>query len=183
MSHAHTRCDGPSKSSAAWNRGAGSFLISSFGRGAVLPPGIGNKDSSGPEAVGGLAAKPGDNGQLLKIVPGYATLKSGCVAFEEEKSSLNSFHSHAIIESRKTMRVVDKEKRESFMFCRSCGTAIPAGGKFCPSCGKPASVQAPEQKYNYFFCSQCGQKLRVPAGKGKIEISCPICRNRFIVQD
>lgn len=86
MSHAHARCDGPSKSSAAWNRGTGSFLVPSFGRGAVLPPGIGNKDGSGPEAVGGLAAKPGDNGQLLKIVPGHATLKSGCVAFEEEKS-------------------------------------------------------------------------------------------------
>ena len=27
--------------------------------------------------------------------------------------------------------------------------------------------------YRYFKCTQCGQRLRVPRGKGKIRITCP----------
>ena len=39
-----------------------------------------------------------------------------------------------------------------------------------------------EQKkiYKFYTCGQCGQKVRVPKGKGKIEITCPKCRNTFI---
>ena len=32
----------------------------------------------------------------------------------------------------------------------------------------------------YYLCGECGQKIRVPKGKGKIEIRCPKCGNRFI---
>lgn len=32
----------------------------------------------------------------------------------------------------------------------------------------------------YYVCSKCHQQIRVPKGKGKIEISCPKCRNSFI---
>lgn len=34
--------------------------------------------------------------------------------------------------------------------------------------------------YRYFRCPQCGQKLRVPTGRGKISITCPKCQNQFI---
>lgn len=34
-------------------------------------------------------------------------------------------------------------------------------------------------KYKYFTCKQCGQKLRVPRGKKKIEVTCPKCHNKF----
>lgn len=30
-----------------------------------------------------------------------------------------------------------------------------------------------------FRCPKCGQKIRVPRGKGKIEITCPRCHTRF----
>ena len=36
------------------------------------------------------------------------------------------------------------------------------------------------KSYRYFICSDCGQTIRVPKGKGKIEITCPRCKNRFI---
>lgn len=34
--------------------------------------------------------------------------------------------------------------------------------------------------YKIFICPQCGQKLRVPKGKGKVSIKCSKCGNRII---
>ncbi len=34
--------------------------------------------------------------------------------------------------------------------------------------------------HRVFRCSSCKQKVKVPRGKGKIEIRCPKCRNTFI---
>lgn len=34
--------------------------------------------------------------------------------------------------------------------------------------------------YRYFNCPGCGQRVRVPRGKGKICITCPKCREEFI---
>jgi ribosomal protein S27E len=34
--------------------------------------------------------------------------------------------------------------------------------------------------FRYYKCPKCGNKLRVPKGKGKIAITCPVCHNEFI---
>lgn len=34
--------------------------------------------------------------------------------------------------------------------------------------------------YHIYKCPSCGQKLRVPRGRGKIEIRCAKCQNRFM---
>lgn len=34
--------------------------------------------------------------------------------------------------------------------------------------------------YHIYSCPNCGQKIRMPRGKGKVEISCPKCHNKFI---
>jgi ribosomal protein S27E len=34
--------------------------------------------------------------------------------------------------------------------------------------------------WKYYKCPKCGNKLRVPRGKGKIAITCPVCHNEFI---
>ena len=34
--------------------------------------------------------------------------------------------------------------------------------------------------YRFFKCPTCTQEVRVPKGHGKIEISCPKCREKFI---
>ncbi len=34
--------------------------------------------------------------------------------------------------------------------------------------------------YKHFKCPACGQKIRIPRGRGKVEIRCPKCSNRFI---
>lgn len=34
--------------------------------------------------------------------------------------------------------------------------------------------------HRYYACPNCGMTLRVPKGKGKINITCPKCRTQFI---
>lgn len=37
-----------------------------------------------------------------------------------------------------------------------------------------------DREHKVFKCPSCGQKTRVPRGKGKIEIDCPRCHNKFV---
>ena len=39
---------------------------------------------------------------------------------------------------------------------------------------------AERKYYHYYRCPRCRQELRVPRGRGKIEITCPKCRAQFI---
>ena len=34
--------------------------------------------------------------------------------------------------------------------------------------------------HRYYHCPKCHNTLRVPKGKGKIKITCPVCRTEFI---
>ena len=40
--------------------------------------------------------------------------------------------------------------------------------------------QVKDREHRYFVCPKCRQTVRVPRGKGKIAITCPKCRERFI---
>ena len=37
-----------------------------------------------------------------------------------------------------------------------------------------------DRQHRYFSCPKCRQTVRVPRGKGKISITCPKCREKFI---
>ncbi len=37
-----------------------------------------------------------------------------------------------------------------------------------------------DREHRYFACPKCKQSVRVPKGKGKIAITCPKCREKFI---
>lgn len=36
------------------------------------------------------------------------------------------------------------------------------------------------QRYKHLKCPRCGQKIRIPRGRGKVSITCPGCREAFI---
>lgn len=42
---------------------------------------------------------------------------------------------------------------------------------------KPANKR--DKDHKYVTCSKCGQKLRLPKGKGKVKVKCPKCGNKF----
>lgn len=37
-----------------------------------------------------------------------------------------------------------------------------------------------DREHKYFDCPRCRQPVRVPRGKGKIAITCPKCKERFV---
>lgn len=37
-----------------------------------------------------------------------------------------------------------------------------------------------DREHKYFDCPRCRQQVRVPRGKGKIAITCPKCKEKFI---
>ena len=37
-----------------------------------------------------------------------------------------------------------------------------------------------DRKHKYYACPRCRQRVRVPRGEGKIAITCPKCKEKFI---
>lgn len=58
-------------------------------------------------------------------------------------------------------------------------TAKSGGGQ---SSFSPKQYWQTRRQYRYLTCGQCGQKLRVPRGKGKIRVTCTKCRNQFLAK-
>lgn len=40
--------------------------------------------------------------------------------------------------------------------------------------------QIKDRQHRYFNCPRCHQRVRVPRGKGKISITCPKCKEKFV---
>lgn len=41
-------------------------------------------------------------------------------------------------------------------------------------------MQMQDKAHRYFKCPSCGRTLRVPRGRGRIEITCPHCKRKFV---
>ena len=53
-------------------------------------------------------------------------------------------------------------------------------GKIRKVFGKQRYVMEQRKDYHIYTCPQCRQKIRMPRGNGKVEISCPKCHTKFI---
>ncbi|MCH3943536.1 MAG: hypothetical protein WAY93_07280 [Atopobiaceae bacterium] len=55
-------------------------------------------------------------------------------------------------------------------------------GKLRPWVASPKAAFAEARSYKHVSCPDCGQKMRVPRGKGNIRVTCPACHKKFEVK-
>lgn len=66
---------------------------------------------------------------------------------------------------------VEKRREENMKFMKFWSPCVAFFSK--------KSSQLHDKEHRYFTCPGCSRTLRVPKGKGKIEISCPHCGRKF----
>ena len=52
-------------------------------------------------------------------------------------------------------------------------------GPIRPWVRNPRAAFAEARAYKHFKCPSCGQRVRVPRGKGKLRVRCPRCAEKF----
>lgn len=68
-------------------------------------------------------------------------------------------------------RDIEKRRKENAVFLKYWN---PAKAFF-----QKKKKQMDDKDHKYYKCPQCKHVLRVPSGRGKIEISCPYCQTKF----
>lgn len=59
---------------------------------------------------------------------------------------------------------------------------LKALGPLRPWVQNPKAAYAETKAYKHVKCPACGQRVRVPRGKGKIRVTCPKCNNKFEIK-
>lgn len=74
---------------------------------------------------------------------------------------------------------LDKRGNENAFYMKHMGWIVKACRQFNQSI-KMKFRTIKDAEYAYFVCSSCGQIIRVPKGKSKVNIRCPKCSQTFI---
>lgn len=73
---------------------------------------------------------------------------------------------------RMTSRNLEARENENAVFAEFLGPVRPW-------VRDPARAFSEARAYKHFKCPECGQRVRVPRGKGKIRVRCPKCHEKF----
>jgi predicted RNA-binding Zn-ribbon protein involved in translation (DUF1610 family) len=79
----------------------------------------------------------------------------------------------AVVLWRMLSRNIEQRRKENFAFMNLVN-------KIRTWYYNTKAKSAQRKLYKVFKCPQCGQKLRVPRGKGKVSIKCSKCGNRMM---
>lgn len=74
---------------------------------------------------------------------------------------------------------LDKRSKENAFYMRYMGGAVGVC-RYLMLCVKMKIKSIRDPEYAYFVCRTCGQIIRVPKGKNKVNIRCPKCSMTFI---
>lgn len=59
---------------------------------------------------------------------------------------------------------------------------LKALGPVRPWVQNPKAAWTEKRTYKHVKCTKCGQKVRVPRGKGRLRVTCPSCGEKFEVK-
>ena len=57
--------------------------------------------------------------------------------------------------------------------------AMKAAGPIISFFANPVAAAREQKSYKHLACPHCGQRMRIPRGKGKVRVTCPKCKTRF----
>jgi len=84
-----------------------------------------------------------------------------------------SFTILVIVYYRMFSRDIDRRYRENQLF-------LEYRNKINNNIQRQKYMLRQRRIYHIYRCPGCGQKIRIPRGKGKVQIACPKCKTRFI---
>ena len=63
-------------------------------------------------------------------------------------------------------------RKENAAFTKQCAPAVPW-------LVNPIAAAKEGKDYKHLSCPSCGQRVRIPRGKGKVRVTCPKCHEKF----
>ena len=73
---------------------------------------------------------------------------------------------------RMSSKKINARRRENQAFLKFLGPVRPW-------ISNPAAAFKEARAYKHLTCPSCGQRVRVPRGKGKLRVRCPQCQEKF----